>query len=70
MVTADAAYSGPRSMAQVAAREMFEAELALHDARQSRVDSWIRAASDHLHDAIERHTAALRAIGVGLSNAS
>jgi hypothetical protein len=34
-----------------AARHLYEAELALHDAHQSRVDAWIAAAGDRLHDA-------------------
>jgi hypothetical protein len=40
-------------------REVFETELALHDARQSGVDAWIKAAADHLHRAIAAYCAAL-----------
>jgi hypothetical protein len=38
-----------------AARALYEAELALHDAHQTHVDQWIQAASDCLHAAIVRH---------------
>lgn len=44
-----------------AARRLAEAECALHAARQSHVDSWIRAASDKLHDAAVAYTAAVEA---------
>lgn len=44
-----------------AARELYEAELALHDARGSRVDAWVAAAADHLHQAVQRYEAALGA---------
>ncbi|HEY2041355.1 MAG TPA: hypothetical protein VGH11_01670 [Jatrophihabitans sp.] len=66
MITAGRAYPGPHPALDAAARRMFEAELALHDAHQSRVDSWIAAASDRLHDAIERHTQALMAAGIAV----
>jgi hypothetical protein len=45
-----------------AARELFETELALHDAHQTHVDSWITAASDHLHLAVVRHAQAVTAV--------
>jgi hypothetical protein len=45
----------------VAARELYEAELALHDAHQTRVDAWIAAAADHLHRAVVRYESALAA---------
>ena len=32
-----------------AARALYQAELALHDAHQTRVDQWIAAAQDRLH---------------------
>lgn len=41
-----------------AAHRLFEAELALHDAHQTHIAEWIRAAGDRLHDAVERHVAA------------
>jgi hypothetical protein len=36
---------------RLAARRLYEAELALHEARQTRVDRWIAAAYDRLHEA-------------------
>jgi len=35
-----------------ARRRVFEAETALHAARQTHEDSWIRAAADRLHEAL------------------
>jgi hypothetical protein len=46
---------------EVAARRLYDAEVALHTARQSRVDAWIAAAYDRLHAAIAEHRAALAA---------
>jgi hypothetical protein len=40
-----------------AARRMYDAEVALHIARQTGVDAWISAAYDRLHEAIAAHTA-------------
>ena len=42
----------------LAAHNLFEAELALHDAHQSHVEAWIAAASDKLHQAVLDHLAA------------
>jgi hypothetical protein len=42
-----------------AARRLYDAEIALHIARQTGVDAWISAAYDRLHEAIAAHTAAL-----------
>jgi FAD synthase len=42
-----------------AARRLYDAEVALHIARQTGVDAWISAAYDRLHEAIAAHTAAL-----------
>jgi hypothetical protein len=42
-----------------AARRLYDAEIALHIARQTRVDAWISAAYDRLHEAIAAHTAAV-----------
>jgi hypothetical protein len=47
-----------------AAKGLYEAELALHDAHQSGTDRWIAAAGGHLHAAVERYLAADRAAGV------
>jgi hypothetical protein len=38
-----------------AARRLYDAEVALHIARQTGVDAWMRAAADRLHDAVEAH---------------
>lgn len=38
-----------------ATRQLYEAELALHDARTSHVDTWISAAACHLHDALQHY---------------
>ena len=35
-----------------AARRLYEAEVALHIARQTRADRWIAAASEKLHAAV------------------
>ncbi|MGH8861386.1 MAG: hypothetical protein ACRDVG_09170 [Jatrophihabitantaceae bacterium] len=38
-----------------AARSLYNAELAVHDAHQSHVDAWINAASERLHAAVVAH---------------
>jgi hypothetical protein len=43
-----------------AAQAMYEAEVALHIAHQTRVDAWITAAGDRLHEAIVEHSRAVR----------
>jgi hypothetical protein len=43
-----------------AARHLFEAELALHDAHQSHLEAWVAAASDKLHQAVVGYLAATR----------
>jgi hypothetical protein len=45
--------------ADVTARHLFEAEVALHIAHQSHVDAWIAAAGDKLHQAVVEHLAAI-----------
>jgi hypothetical protein len=45
---------------QRAAHDLYQAELALHDAHQSHVDSWIKAAGDQLHRAVIRYKAAAK----------
>jgi hypothetical protein len=42
----------------VAARGLYRAELALHDAHGTRVAEWIDAAQDRLHQAVLRYEAA------------
>jgi hypothetical protein len=41
-----------------AAVRLYAAECALHDAHQTHVDEWIRAAGDRLHEAVAEHLAA------------
>ena len=38
-----------------AAKDLYDAEVHLHAAHQSKVDEWIRVAADHLHEAILRY---------------
>jgi hypothetical protein len=47
------------SACELAARRMYDAEVALHYARQSNVDAWVEAAYGRLHDAIVAHSRAL-----------
>jgi hypothetical protein len=44
-----------------AAHRMYDAEVALHIARQTGVDAWVRAAYDRLHEAIAQHSATVAA---------
>ena len=46
---------------EAAARRLYDAEVALHIARQTRVDAWIAAAYERLHAAIIEHSTALAA---------
>ena len=41
-----------------AARALYSAEIAVHDARQAHVDQWISAANDRLHIAVACYLAA------------
>ena len=43
----------------VAARQMYEAEVALHIARQAGVGAWAAAAYNRLHEAVAEHSDAL-----------
>jgi hypothetical protein len=47
---------------EAAARRMYDAEVALHIARQTGVDYWVQAASDRLHEAIVAYRHALQAL--------
>jgi hypothetical protein len=49
--------------AAIAATRLYDAEIALHIARQTGVDAWVAAAYDGLHVAICEHRAALAAAG-------
>ena len=44
-----------------AARHLYQAEQALHDAHTTHIDSWISAAADRLHEAVEAYLAAVAA---------
>jgi hypothetical protein len=44
-----------------AATRLYDAEIALHIARQTGVDSWVAAAYDRLHLAVEDDQASRRA---------
>jgi hypothetical protein len=52
------AYSAEDRVA-IAARRLYDAEVSLHAARQSRVDKWIAAAYDRLHEAVAHHQLAV-----------
>ena len=39
-----------------AAHALYEAELAAHDANQTHIDPWIKAAHDRLHTAVLRYS--------------
>jgi hypothetical protein len=41
-----------------ATRRLYDAETALHAARQTHIDAWIAAAGDRLHDAVSAYLAA------------
>ena len=45
-----------------AAEHLYDAEAALHIARQAGVGSWISAAYDRLHEAVADHMAAVGAL--------
>jgi len=59
---ADQSYQQAVATRDVAARKLYEAELAVHDAHQSQVDPWIRAAHDKLHTAVVSYVAAQDAV--------
>jgi hypothetical protein len=40
---------------EAAAARLYDAEVALHCARQTQVDAWVAAAYDRLHEAVEAH---------------
>jgi hypothetical protein len=47
----------PRSREQ-AVQQMYDAEVALHCAKQSHVEAWIEAAYRRLHEALEAYAVA------------
>ena len=63
-VPTTAAPDGRQAAVSDAARRLYDAEVALHIARQTGVAAWISAAYDRLHEAIADHTAALGSAGI------
>ncbi len=61
---ADQTYLQAVAARDVAARAMYRAELAVHDAHQTHADEWIGAAHDRLHVAVSRYLAAEAAVAV------
>jgi hypothetical protein len=53
-----ASAAGSRHRVDDAARALYDAEIALHIARQTGVDHWVSAAYEHLHRAVLAHAAA------------
>jgi hypothetical protein len=60
--SADQTYQQAVAAKDVAARDLYRAELAVHDAHQTHVDQWIGAAHDRLHVAVSRYLAAESAV--------
>jgi hypothetical protein len=58
----DQSYQQAVAAKEVAAQALYRAELAVHDAHQTHVDTWIGAAHDRLHVAIGRYLAAQAAV--------
>ena len=50
---------GRQAAISEAARRLYDAEIALHIARQTGVGAWISAAYDRLHEAVVAHNAAI-----------
>jgi hypothetical protein len=61
MITMDTttALDASRDRIVSAARHLYDAECALHVAHQTRVDAWVKAASDRLHDAVVSYLTAV-----------
>lgn len=59
---ADQSYQQAVAAKDMAARALYRAELAVHDAHQTHVDEWIGAAHDRLHTAIGEYLAAESAV--------
>lgn len=52
-----------------ACADLYRHECALHDAHQTHVDSWVRAAADRLHDAVVRRDRAAAALDMRRASA-
>jgi hypothetical protein len=55
---AERTYEQEVALRNRAAQALYQAELAVHDAHQTHVDEWIRAAHDRLHVAVTRYAVA------------
>jgi hypothetical protein len=55
---AEQTYEQAVALRNRAALALYQAELAVHDAHQTHVDEWIRAAHDRLHVAVTRYAEA------------
>lgn len=53
------AHDAHRERVRAAASHLYDAEWTLHIAHQTKVDAWIAAANERLHEAITEHLAAL-----------
>jgi len=62
-LSSDQTYQQAITAKAVAAHALYEAELAAHDAHQTQIDSWIKAAYDHLHLAVVRYETADALVG-------
>jgi hypothetical protein len=60
--TTDQSYGQAVVARDDAARALYCAEIAVHDARQAHVDQWISAADERLHIAVARYLAADRRV--------
>jgi hypothetical protein len=60
--SADQTYQQAVAARELAARKLYEAEIAAHDANQTHIDGWIRAAHDRLDAAAARYLAAEAAL--------
>ena len=56
-MTATMTTAGQAAQLELAAQHLYDAEVALHIARQTGVDAWVKAAADRLHEAIITHQA-------------
>jgi hypothetical protein len=60
----------PGDRLAAAATRLYDAEIALHIARQTAVDAWVAAAYRRLHAAVCEHRAALFATEVSVGHRS
>ena len=58
MTNKDRGYEQAVAARDHAARALYRAELAVHDAHQTHIDEWISAANDRLHVAVAAYEAA------------